>query len=488
MKLTRRTKKILKWIGYPSFFILCFLISLTLTFPFERIQEKLQAHFEKTYGITLKMDSMSSSLPFGIKAKNVSLRSNKTEFAGLLPLDIPYIEIDVGLLSTLAGAPTVSIDSDIFGGEMDGTFAINQTDKIYKISMQADDLELDQMASIKNRFKELPVKGKLSVSTDMILDLGTIKNSRGFLEMHIEDGVVGPGKWNFELPLVKTGTFDSRFVLSEGKLEVEQFEQSSPDMMSDMRGSISLAQNLQYSRVNLDYRFKIAEHLLEKYDIFKLALSAIRNAEAPDGYFYHTFRGALTSIKPVANKAAQYKFRDKDKKSEGADPKAERPDRKAGRKARPDPATRAADRSRDAARKRAADAQRPTKTAVPPSASSATKAEKSDGRAPATPDQSGVKPTPRKRVRPEHSRNGAAVKEVAEPEENIQDDELLEDDAAEDDTAEEDTLEDDAAEEDMIEEPEDNGEADPNAEPDEVEHDAPADEDTVDPEEDNAAY
>lgn len=325
MKLSRRAKKILKWVGYPAFFLLCFMISLVLTFPFERVKDKLQSHFREQYGVALTMDSISGSLPFGMTARNVVLMSEKADaFGGLLPLVIPRLDVDVGFFSMLAGTPSFSLYSAVFGGELRGSFSINEAAQTYKINMRGKDLQLEQMSAIKNRFKELPVKGVMTIKTDMLMDLATIKNSSGFLELGITKGVMGPGKWTFELPLIRTGTFDSRLVLSDGKLEVERFEQSSPDMMSDMVGSITLSQNLQYSRVNLDYRFKIADHLLEKYDIFQLALSTIRNAEAPDGYFYHTFRGALVSMKPVANKAAQYKFRDKDRKAPAAEAKPER--------------------------------------------------------------------------------------------------------------------------------------------------------------------
>ena len=319
--------RIVKWIGYPLFALLCFLFSLLLTFPFENIKGKIESTLSEEYNLQVKMDSLSASLPLGIKATNLTLNSPKPEFKAFMPLTIPKLRLNVSILSTLLGNPGISFAARMFGGEIDGSVKVGDADTAHHIRMRIDDFQLEEMPSFKQSFKELPVKGSLSIDTDLEFNPQKVKESKGYLTMNIEDGIVGPGKMTFQLPKVITGTLNSRFIVKEGVLEVERFEQSSPDMMSDMVGNITLAKNMMYSRVNLDYRFKISDDMLKKHDIFKLALSAIKNAEGSDKYYYHTFRGALANMRPVANKAAEYKFKKKSsakpaKKSGRKSPKA----------------------------------------------------------------------------------------------------------------------------------------------------------------------
>ena len=307
-------------VGYPLFTLLCFLLFLLLTFPFEPLKGKISNYMEENHKLKVEMERLSASLPFGVKATNVVFTNTENKDNPLYPLNIPFLRLNVGLLSALLGNIDVSFSAEIFGGEIDGDTVIDQGNQAYALILDIEDLQFEKMPYFNNQFKDFPVKGSLSLDCDVELSLADTKKSKGHIKTTVKNGLIGPGKWGMEIPRVRTGNLDSYFVIKDGKMEVERFKQSSPDMESDMMGSIILAKNFMLSRADLEYRFKISDELLKKHDIFKIALSALNKAKGNDGYYYHSLSGPLTKLKPKPNKSLQYKFNAEEKKK-GKKPK-----------------------------------------------------------------------------------------------------------------------------------------------------------------------
>lgn len=315
MKIVK-LKKLAKWTGYPLFAIICFMMFLLWTFPFDKVKGKIQDELGKQFNLNVEMESLASSFPFGVQAENVTITSKDGHDNLVFPITMEEIGIYPSIISTLSGNPAFSLSASLFGGEINADIKTNQAEMKYDIKMDISEFDFSQIAYFKNAYKDFPVQGTMDIETDLSLDMKKIKESKGFLEMQIQNGSIGPGKMTFELPKVRTGTLEARFVINNGKFEVEKFTQQSPDMQSDMRGFITLNKKLRYSRVNLDYRFKLSDDLVKKHDVFQLALSAIKNAEGSDKYYYHTITGPITSARALPAKSSQYKFRDKNDKSD----------------------------------------------------------------------------------------------------------------------------------------------------------------------------
>lgn len=310
-------RRLLMGVGYTVFTVACFVLFLVLTFPMDPIRAKIVRYAEDELKLDVKMDSLSSALPLGVKAKGVHITS-KDESDTTYPLDIPYLRVTLNPLPLLFGRQSVAFNSDIFGGSLGGHISLDKKNDVYGVDLDMDRLKLDEISSIKNRFKELPIKGTLSMRGDVTLNMKEPKNSKGYLDVHMKDGVVGPGKFGAEIPQIRTGTLDARFVMDKGNLEIEKYTQNSPDMQSDAVGHITFQKNFGSSRVNIDWRFRFADELVQKSELFKMALSLWRNAEGPDKYFYYNLRGTLAKMQPpVPNRAAASRF------GKGAKPDAE---------------------------------------------------------------------------------------------------------------------------------------------------------------------
>jgi len=440
--INSKIKKIAKWIGYPIFAIVCFAMFTLWTFPFDKMKGKMQDQFSKQFNMNVEMDTISSSFPFGIKATNVTLASTAKAVNPLLPLSVKEISITPGFISTMLGEPNFNLDAKLFGGRINADITANTAEKKYAIKMDIDGFDCTKIPYFKNAYKDFPMEGIIDVETDLTLNMKKIKESQGFVELQISKGSMGPGKLTFELPKVRTGTLESRFVINKGKLEVETFTQQSPDMQSNMRGYITLSKNLQYSNVNLDYRFKLSDDLIKKHDVFQLALSAIKNAEGSDKFFYHTITGPISKAKALPSKSAQYKFRDskKGKKKDKV---------KKATSSRKKPAAKKS-RSNIKSRKKSNNKKSPKVTNTRP---------------PRTPKKRPVakRPKPAKRPRAVLPSDTKARNRIDPPPEDEPEEE---DDLIEEDEEEEEVEEDEEKEEDEEEEEEDDEETDENKDED----------------------
>ncbi len=313
--------RLLKWIGYPLFGLASFAFFLLLTFPFGKVLGILDSQLREKANISISAENISGSFPLGFHAEAIRLDSLDSPPSPFFPMQISDLTLNIGLFSALMGKINVAFDSEIFGGELKADITVDEGEKIYQIAMEAADIRFEEMPAIKNNLEDLPISGSFAMESDLELHLEKPELSKGFLEMHIADGIVGPGKFGVEIPKLNTGSFESRFVFDKGQLIVERYEQQSPDMSSGMIGHIALMKKPANSRANLDYRFKLSDDLLKKHDIFKLALSAVQSGQGTDGYYYYSLTGPFSHLKTKPNKSAQFKFRklDQAKKKSGSE-------------------------------------------------------------------------------------------------------------------------------------------------------------------------
>jgi len=328
--------KILKGIGYTLFAVVCLVLALAWTFPFDQLRGRIRDYCERQYKLKVDMESLKSAFPLGVKATKVVLNPLGDTPNPMYPIEIPYLKMSVGPLAALMGNIKANFSAEIFGGEASGSVTVKPTEKVYISKIDIEDLHFDKVPYFKNQFKELPVKGTFEMKGDVELHLDEPKNSKGELGMIVSGMEIGPGKYGMELPKVTPGKIDLKMDIKDGKINVVSYQQTSPDMQSDFIGNVALTKDFMSSRTNLDYRFKLTESLLKKNDIFKLALSAIKGAQGSDGYYYYSFRGTFSNPKPSPDKSGQYRFKDKGKAAKAGE-KTKEPKKEASKSAESKP-------------------------------------------------------------------------------------------------------------------------------------------------------
>lgn len=305
-------RKLLRLVGYPLFAVFCFLIFLVLTFPLDPVKSRVISYAEKELKLQIDIGKLSTSLPLGIKAKNVTIRSKDEQDPLLpIPLNVAYARLNVNLLPLLFGRQSVGFSVETLGGDLDGSITLDKKNERYELDLDIDKIKFEEAPPIKGKFKTLPIKGAFSLKGDVQLDFKEPAKSSGTLGLKIVDGVVGPGKYGAEIPLLKAGTIDAHFKMANNVLELDKYQQNSPDMQSDGIGTITFQKEFASTRVNIDWRFRFVEDFLKKNDVVRMLLAAAQPALGGDKYYYYNLRGPLKNVQPVPNRAAQSRFKGK---------------------------------------------------------------------------------------------------------------------------------------------------------------------------------
>ncbi len=322
--MTPQMRKALRWVGYPLFYLLSLLIFVRLTFPYERVKDRIIAEFEasqKEPGKRLEIDELSGYWLFGIEAEGVRLiseppahatsgkKDEKAPAARVLAID--SVEVSVAILRRLFGTLYVTFSAEIGGGEIEGTFI--QDDQRAEIEVEGQDVNVAGLSLLED-VVELPLEGTLAGTVHLVLPEGKMKLAEGDFELSISDLAVGDGKAKIRdtiaLPKLRAGDLNLKAEASEGRLDVKELSAKGPDFELSADGNIRLRDPFDRSLSDLNVGFKFADAYKNKNDMTRGLFGApgskvpglfdldpkIKRAKADDGFYRWRVGGALGQL------------------------------------------------------------------------------------------------------------------------------------------------------------------------------------------------
>src|SRR5882724_13139690 len=134
--MTPRTRQILKWVGYVAFYCFALLVFAYLTFPYNRLGDRIVREFNgRQTGpkpMRLKLGDVSSYWLGGVEAEDITFTSpgepdeqGKQGKPKVLKIDSAHASIS--FLRLLFGTLKISFGAKAFGGELSG--ATSSTDE-----------------------------------------------------------------------------------------------------------------------------------------------------------------------------------------------------------------------------------------------------------------------------------------------------------------------------------------------------------------------
>lgn len=113
-------------VGYPLFYVVCLLVFLSVTFPYDKLRERLVGGFNADQRANsgkqeLQVDEMHGYWLSGVRLKGVRLLTLPAE-PGKPPqkLDIEEATARYAILPALIGHSDLSFDVNAFGGKLRG--------------------------------------------------------------------------------------------------------------------------------------------------------------------------------------------------------------------------------------------------------------------------------------------------------------------------------------------------------------------------------
>jgi type II secretion system protein N len=313
--MTPRVRQILKWVGYVAFYLLSLFVFAYLTFPYNRLGERITLEFNsKQTGpkpMRLKLGDMSSYWLNGVEAEDITLTSPSDPDEQGKPMKPKVLKIDsahasISFLRLLFGTLRVSFGAKAFGGELSG--ATSNTDEGRQLEVDLEDLDLGQ-APLFGDIVGLPLSGKLNGTIEFLMPEEKLSKADGKINLKVSDLAAGDGKAKIRdtiaLPRLDAGALTLDAEAKTGTLKITKFSADGPDLKLDSDGTLRLRDVFDSSLLSLNISFKFQERYTNKSDITKSLFGSgtmpglfdldpkMKHAKRADGSYGWRASGAL---------------------------------------------------------------------------------------------------------------------------------------------------------------------------------------------------
>jgi type II secretion system protein N len=315
--MKQRLLKYGPWVGYPLFYVFCLLVFAAITFPYDKLKQRIVASYNaQPHGTSgpqeLQIDEMSGYWLSGIRARGVRLLSTPSE-PGKPPSKILIDEATVryGMLSALIGNTDVGFDVYAFGGEAFGSYDMHGKDT--SLDMTLDAVGLDKVDPLIE-MTGLPLKGTLNGKVKLVMPEGKLSKASGSVSLEAKNVAVGDGKAKvtlgmglaLALPKVDIGTLTLAADAKDGVLKITKLVAGGKDVELQGDGRMTLRDSFSDSLCDAQVRFKINDAFRTRSDLTAGLVAAldmspkVKQAKRPDGFYGWTLRGALGRLDYVA--------------------------------------------------------------------------------------------------------------------------------------------------------------------------------------------
>jgi type II secretion system protein N len=316
--MTPRVKKWLTWIGYPFAYICLLGFFARLTFPFERLRDRIVGEFNTKQGPSsrLRIADMSGYWLTGVEASKIELtEAPKSKPGQPIPADakaktmtIDAAHVSVSLMRLLFGTTAVSFGADAFGGKLDGKVTTSSSEQTYDFDLEQ--LNVGQVPFL-DELVGLPMKGTLQGTLEVALADKNWAKGEGKVEFAIAGLRVGDGKAKvlnaIALPEINVGNVNLNASVTSGRLKIEKLAAKGSDLDLGVDGGMRLRDPLGTSLLDLSLKFKFSDKYRNKNETTRALLGApgstspglfeltpqVQRSKRPDGYYGWHIGGTL---------------------------------------------------------------------------------------------------------------------------------------------------------------------------------------------------
>lgn len=292
-------RKVLKWAGYPLFFLVCFVFFAYKTFPYERLAERMVQE-ARARGYDLEIIDLTHSGFAGLEFENLRVVLPREEDAP--PLDIIFDELVVStsLFSLMSDTKSYSFDAELAGGDAEGDITLGE--EYMDVEIEIDSVDLGAIPALR-KYTRVPMTGTLTGEIELSMP-AEVAESSGVVELTIEGLNVGDGETQLDIPgwggltldKADAGNLDLLIDIDEGFATIERAKSHGADLKLDALGRIRLLRPLKRSDINVMVRVKIEDAYKERSTkvatMFELASAGLKSALTSDGALQYQLTGS----------------------------------------------------------------------------------------------------------------------------------------------------------------------------------------------------
>jgi type II secretion system protein N len=303
-------------VGYPLFYVFCLAVFLPMSFPYDRLRDRIVATFNANQPAAgpgqqgLQIDEVSGYWLTGVRMKGVKLSTAPTE-PGKPPAELSIDEATVrySVLPMLIGNSSLGFDVVAFGGEASGSY--DERGKNKSVEVTLDSIDIGQVQPLVDLIG-VPLEGKLGGTVRLTLPEGKASKGAGAVTLEMTGVSAGDGKAKLKgaiaLPKVDVGSITFSAEAKDGVLKIAKMMAGGKDLDLQGEGRIMMRDMATDSLCDAQVRFKVNDAYKGKNDmtktlfgapgssasgLFDLADARIRQSKRSDGYYAWNVRGPL---------------------------------------------------------------------------------------------------------------------------------------------------------------------------------------------------
>jgi type II secretion system protein N len=297
---------------YTGFFVVVFVISAYLTFPYERVRDLIMSRASTTATIgPSRSVQIGELVPFGlggVRLKDVEIVQTSTPAEPPSVLRVAELSVHLSPWALLFGERKLELHAAVGGGHVDAKYLESSTSR--HIQAELDKVDVAQLGL--GSYVGLPVRGKASGNIDLTVPAEAQK-STGTVKLEIKGVHIGDGKAKIKIPALGGSglTLDE---INAGKLELgvqvqdelatlTRFATDGSDLKLSGKGSLRLTDILRRSRPDLTIELTFSDAFKAKSDRAKAMFEIIgmrpewQHATTPDGTIRVHVGGTLQALR-----------------------------------------------------------------------------------------------------------------------------------------------------------------------------------------------
>ncbi len=322
--------RVLKLLPYPAFYLLCLLLFGYVTFPFDRLKDRILSEIGKqTKGVkdapVVTMEHIDSYWLTGVELEGIKVRlpadnspAAKAGFGFASPrtepekdsiIDVKEAHARARLLPLLIGRVQMDFWASVFGGEVSGTAPAGASKG--DVELKIEDCKLSDVEPLQNLLG-VPIDGKVNGALSLSPVDGKLGKATGKIDLSIKNIVFSDGKTKFGGMLAIPAAKVDEIVLSgeadKGVMKITKLAANGPDLELDGDGKVTLRESLGESTIDLYVKFRFTDAYRGKDGTTKSILgepgssgtplieqtvSKLKKAKRADGFYGFHIHGKL---------------------------------------------------------------------------------------------------------------------------------------------------------------------------------------------------
>ena len=326
--MNKTVRRLIKWIGYPVFTIVVFMVALYMSLPYDKVKQIIEDKLSADPSMEVTIGELGPAPLIGLAATQVRIRftskpkpgmpaapaapdpagkekGDKKPAAKVIVLD--QVKVKSGILALLSGKIDIRFAVEGLDGTVEGQYKANKK-KGWSIKTEVKGLNLKEATLIADALG-LPVTGLFSGDVDLKVTKNNINTATGSIQLEIDKCTVGDGKKKLKIPgnaflkagltmpRINIGKLGGLIKVQKGQGTFQKFQSKSKDMELALEGKFALRKPMGFTTADAYVRFKIDPTLKKKHAVFELLEGQLRSAKRSDGFFGMRITGIVKNLK-----------------------------------------------------------------------------------------------------------------------------------------------------------------------------------------------